>query len=1003
MQTRRILLALVALVLVGAAVAAWWLSRTPPAAQPPVETANLARTAEGDADTGRRPLADGAAAGEAPVEVRDTAKVAQPTSFEVDGFLDDGPLTEPGPEREPAAAHGTIVDELGQPVVGARVLLSTAASFPGLHLAAPAQAGLCREDTSDEAGRFALRGLDAGHGRAAVRASGFAPLDVESLWFERDGDVDLGMLRLTRGVVLAGRIVDSTGAPASDVAIHRIDAPLQGPIEQLGPETAELLGGSDELGRFELAAVAPGAWRLLLERADTPQKLVEGVADARETRVDGLEFVLSASESVQGSVIGYRADFGPLRVVAVPTQVLALIAESRPEGADLDWARDVHAADVDAGGRFEVAGLEPGAFYSLHAEGPAPGIAERRRAEVSSPRDLHEDLWSKRVDVIAGDRDVEIDYLPSAELEFDAVNAFTGAPVERLRASIETLASIPSREDLERQRTHFPGGRVLLEQIRPQRAVLADLPFESEAGGAVQCSLRVEAPGFDVLELEDVELSPGQRTRLGMLRLTPLPILEVIVLDARDSAPIGGARVELVANTATPPRGRDRSVTRSDARGSARLTSLATPNARLLVSAEGFAPASLVAPPVADGERPAVVVRLEPGARVTVSVVREGGQPCTDAAVWLLRHEMPDGASWAQGRSVDAQGRARFEDVPAGVFSASAERTTLLSKPNALSPWRQAPSRSVVVAAGEDVSIELRAEDLSGLYGAVWIGREPLADATLSLAAGRMGFHELGTDLEQFSRAPRVRTGLDGRFDLGPLPAGEYTLLIEHAGRGVRTRRLVRVEPTPREITIDIDDTAIIGRVVDSTGRAVEGATLRLFVDRPGRREDLRPGFGEAIVPESGYGAAICEAVSGTGGAFRIRAVPPDVPLQLMASVGGRAVMRPRLRTAQGATTDVQALAIPDAGALRLVLRAPTSEPGTHYGARVVALRLPEGLGLRGGRFDEAGTLELGDLAAGSYRLIIAVLDSADRIVALRDPETVEVAPGVETELFVEL
>ena len=44
------MLALVALVLVGAVVAAWWLSRTPPAAQPPVETANLARTAEGDAD-----------------------------------------------------------------------------------------------------------------------------------------------------------------------------------------------------------------------------------------------------------------------------------------------------------------------------------------------------------------------------------------------------------------------------------------------------------------------------------------------------------------------------------------------------------------------------------------------------------------------------------------------------------------------------------------------------------------------------------------------------------------------------------------------------------------------------------------------------------------------------------------------------------------------------------------------------------------------------------------
>jgi hypothetical protein len=127
--------------------------------------------------------------------------------------LGSSPLTQP--ELHTAAIRGVVVDAAGKPIARARLALM-GADVPGAKTA-----------VSDDQGRFAFSALGAGRFDLVASKTGY----VNAAYGERQSNGlgtpirlvagqqlnDLRM-RLTRGAVVSGTIVDETGAPTQSSA-----------------------------------------------------------------------------------------------------------------------------------------------------------------------------------------------------------------------------------------------------------------------------------------------------------------------------------------------------------------------------------------------------------------------------------------------------------------------------------------------------------------------------------------------------------------------------------------------------------------------------------------------------------------------------------------------------------------------------------------------------------------------------------------------------------------
>jgi Carboxypeptidase regulatory-like domain len=181
----------------------------------------------------------------------------------------------------PAAATGRIagrvtVDGADTPVVNARIML-----FPTVRpngpkgpfgpMVTPTQA------LTDQDGRFVFDKLAPGSYRMDVQKTGFAPLSGP----ERapTAQVSAGQttaiaLRLQKGAVIAGKLLDASGEPVTDARIMAMH-PING--NRPGAATVRLvpaLGGgqqTNDLGEFRIAGLAPGEYYVAaMPRAGSP-------------------------------------------------------------------------------------------------------------------------------------------------------------------------------------------------------------------------------------------------------------------------------------------------------------------------------------------------------------------------------------------------------------------------------------------------------------------------------------------------------------------------------------------------------------------------------------------------------------------------------------------------------------------------------------------------------------------------------------------------------------
>ena len=530
----------------------------------------------------------------------------------------------------PQSWHGRVVRaEDGSALAGAIVAWVDIADDGRARLAPQ------RVVVTDEAGRFTIRGLEAGAARLEIRASGRLTRAASRTELEgspdriarpsdaRDGESP--SIELRRAARISGRVIDTNGAAIARATVELVawtdDRLALGPLTiastlstDSGEFACEASGARDDATLFLRATHPdhpPGA-------PSTPYLEDAGLD------VDNVVVELHAGGALAGVV---RDDDGPLGGVEVRP-----IASIEGETIELD-----RTATTDARGHFRLAGLAFGEYsLRIDARGYAP-------------------LLSERFTVLAGAETLQ-------ELALEREAAITGRVVDSdgrpIAASIEAI---------DVRRPGFVHGR---------RATATDQRGEFRLGSlhSGPYRLRVRAQGFatgaldDVFAPRDVEITlraPGR--------------IRGELVGASDGAPVTSARLTLVPATDTT-RVHDALPSFVVATDGSFACDRVPPGAyRLLVDAPGFRPAAHEVVVHEDDDSPPIRIALDRGRTLAVAITDEAGEPIDGASVRAL--EVHDGrvrgarASDARDHpSADEHGRARVGGLDAGswVVEASA-------------------------------------------------------------------------------------------------------------------------------------------------------------------------------------------------------------------------------------------------------------------------------------------------------------------------------------------
>jgi hypothetical protein len=167
------------------------------------------------------------------------------------------------------AATGRLVGRVtaegaNTPVAGARVMLLPAGR-PIVPMTMP------QPTVTDQDGRFVFDRITAGSYRIEVQKTGFAPLN--DLGFGQStpvtevaaGQVIEVQLRLQKGGVIAGKVLDASGEPLADLRVMamrrmndpRMNAPA-GMSLRLFPAPAQGPQQTNDIGEFRITGLAPG-------------------------------------------------------------------------------------------------------------------------------------------------------------------------------------------------------------------------------------------------------------------------------------------------------------------------------------------------------------------------------------------------------------------------------------------------------------------------------------------------------------------------------------------------------------------------------------------------------------------------------------------------------------------------------------------------------------------------------------------------------------------------
>ena len=831
---------------------------------------------------------------------------------------DAGAAASPALDAAPEGAGitGRVLDPERRPLAGATVLAANAREWgwEPLDMERGIEATLVSGAT-DAAGRFALRGLDPGSTRVAVRTEAFAPLDREGVVVPDSGTLALGDFVLAHGLVLEGRVVDERG---DGVAGARVGHDVEGRGWFGGGRSTGVvpLAETDVLGAFRTRPLLPGAWTLRVDSDAHPTAWFEGAAYSHGTS-GGHVLALERAWRITGRlVVPGVEDLSSY-------SVSAKVAEEA-DGVDA-WRYEQRFVTTlcasDGTFAFErLRAVDAATVYELSG----------RRVTGKVVRNVGEGVRAP-----VGTEGVRLVGEALAALTFELRSASDDAPIDDARITLAVQGN--NTVDLS--------GRGSVVAVGPGRYRVPDI---EEASKAARFGLRISKEGSRRCLVSGLGLTPGKESALGIVRLEPEALQEVRVVDALTGAPIGGASLRSEPARKTYPSAmEERAVVHYDASdedtsgpdGIGRLAVVV--DARTWIRAEHDAYAVALVPVEPGPSSAALEIALHRGAELRVRVVDGVGAPVVGDHVNITP---VDGSasdfqvhSFSRSDTTDAEGRVVFERLPSG-------------------PTQVGRAEGV---EGSRVMIDLEEQGVHELTL-----RAPSRVSALVLVR-ESGVPLVGAEVSLDERQA-VRTDSDGQARFEGVRVGPNQVVVSHGTRALTSWLPVDVTASG-PVVIDLARCSVGGRVLAAEGTPAQGA--RVFVLYAGSATDdslgMLFGGGEGL---SHWGIAATQ--TDAHGTYAFEGLPGGVEHVVAALLEGSELLLSESFTTrpESRVTLVDLVARP-AGAL--AARVEGKEPAVRVARVELELLRPEGAvsHRRSAGVGKDGTATIEHLPPGRWRV----------------------------------
>jgi protocatechuate 3,4-dioxygenase beta subunit len=809
--------------------------------------------------------------------------------------------------------EGTVRDgTTGQPVAEAIVDAHAETSAPPPW---EPSAGIASA-TSDAKGHFRLEGLSPGNQTVRAHAR----------------NVGAGRSR-----AVSGRVVDVYLFPSATVGgtvAGPGTVPVRGAIvraEKAGPRsgTASLAVTTDAQGRYEIAGLDPGVYRIVARHPDFAPGLVPSLTVERGNDLRA-NLVLQKGAAVVGRLVA--GPEGERIPVAGRVALQELDGESAPPSL-----RDVMQVDAAADGHFRLDGLPPGS-HALAAI--APGYVSQRVEVEVGPRSTDVDLGDVglerglsirgRVRDRAGAPVAGAGVLGSAArrmpsrtiqavTEADGTFVLAGLEAGLQRISVFANGYVPENREAETGASGVevilsPGGSIVGTVVDETGREVETFQISAEPATDDTPSARMRATSrsrevssadgrFTLDDLAEgtyvlgasaadratthvsgIKVSAGSTTDAGRIRLAAGGIVRGSVVDAA-SAPVPGAVVRAQGAGTNQFSGKGNQAV-TDPSGAFELRGVSPGTVEMIAVHPSYSEGRVGGVEVDPAKGPAEVrIVLMQGGRLEGSVRRRDGAPIAGANLSVVRPR-PGGyylnSDEPSMLSTGGDGAFVVEHLPAGPVEVA-----LLNRAGSL--FTSSQIKEVDVREGETTPVEFRARDIL-ISGHVTRAGAPLAGARLSLRRGGMMFMSFSPNAPEDvpavapgpSRMSAV-TGEDGAYEMIAEEAGKVYVVTESAdGRVSYPGRSIDV-PDADTFTLDLAfaTSTVSGVVLDQeTQKPIARAQVSASPKDPkapagssGRTGDdgrfqleLEPGDYRVRASADDYGSTTAEASVGADG-----------------------------------------------------------------------------------------------------------------------------------------
>lgn len=632
-----------------------------------------------------------------------------------------------GPE---ASITGRVLREKGPaPVFGARIALLEEPE-EGIFNFGFGERDLIQEPVlSDDSGAFRIYGLPVGKFKLKASHPDFSE-ETKPVELAKEGETVRVEFMLKKGRTISGTVRDgATSSPVAGAVVTISSGKGTGGIlEAMIPYVARKGPGSatsDAAGKWEIANIAPGNYRLSAVHKNYAASESKSVTVKPDSDVSGVELLLSGGGRVHGTVKdrGGKAISGA-RVTAVSGNGMAQ-ATTDPDGryalehlAPGDWmvsvssgkvtsgnsdvtkpvsvaAGDDSALDFTLGGGFSISGrvISQGAplagariYFSREEAG------EQVSASVESSKD-----GSYRVTGLsAGSYEVTVSKSDKGEWNFCNLPTRLDVSGDLAGQDLVLPSGIIAGTVADGEGKTLAGVRVRLVKKDEGKDGSAKFGFEKQMrelwaskksgqGGAFEFAmlgagnylLTAEKKGIGRASVTAALASDDGRAEVALTMRPGFP-MKLRAVSAASGKPLERAAVRVTDKNGDEVK----EETVSAEQGVLTVADLAAGTYRVEVAAEMYAPGKLDAVKVGPEEKSATELKLEKGATLTVTVAREKNGPVSGAVVELLdssgkRYNPPSLSKGFMpgGRAVTgSQGKAKFDRLPEGAFTVKASK-----------------------------------------------------------------------------------------------------------------------------------------------------------------------------------------------------------------------------------------------------------------------------------------------------------------------------------------